>query len=177
MKFPKVEEYSNYFKTYVNYLPEADPIELLEKTQIYSLKILEQVPIDLTNYKYQAGKWSIKELVLHMIDCEQILSYRALRFARSDFQNALPFDENKYAAATDLEEMDWNYLLTSTKLLRAFTIHSFKGFTETEHELGGSEAFPNTVRAVAAIIAGHQLHHTFVLQERYLKQPVETFKL
>lgn len=177
MKFPKVEEYSNYFKTYVSHLPEADPIELLEKTQAYSLRILRQVPLDLTNYKYEVGKWSVKELVLHMIDCEQILSYRALRFARGDFQSALPFDENKYATAADLENVDWNYLLISTELLRQFTLHSFKGFSKAEHELGGSEAFPNTVRAVAAIIAGHQLHHTFVLQERYLKQPVEVFKL
>ena len=177
MKFPKVEEYSNYFKTYVSHLPEADPIELLEKTQAYSLRILRQVPLDLTNYKYEVGKWSIKELVLHMIDCEQILSYRALRFARGDFQSALPFDENKYATTADLENVDWGYLLTPTELLRQFTLHSFKGFSKAEHELGGSKAFPNTVRAVAAIIAGHQLHHTFVLQERYLKQPVEVFKL
>lgn len=177
MKFPKVEEYSNYFKTYVRHLPEADPLELLEKTQDYSLNILRQVPLDLTNYKYGEDKWSIKELVLHLIDCEQILSYRALRFARGDFESALPFDENKYATAAHLENVDWEYLLTSTVLLRDFTLHLFKGFTEAEHDLGGSEAFPNTVRAVAAIIAGHQLHHTFVLQERYLKQPVKAFKL
>jgi len=177
MKFPKVEEYSTYFKTYVNHLPEADPIELLEKTQAYSLSILRQIPLDLTNYKYGVDKWSIKEVVLHMIDCEQILSYRALRFARNDFQSALSFDENKYATASNLEKVDWDYLLTSTELLRQFTLHSFKGFTEEEQDKGGSEAFPNTVRGVAAIIAGHQLHHTFVLQERYLKQPVEAFKL
>jgi len=177
MKFPKVEEYSNYFKTYVAHLPEADPIELLEKTQAYSLRIFRQVPSDLTNYKYEANKWSIKEVVLHLIDCEQILSYRALRFARGDFQNALSFEENEYAIASNLEQVDWDYLLTSTDLLRQFTVHFFKGLTEAEHELGGSEAFPNTVRAIAAIIAGHQLHHTYVLQERYLKQPVERFKL
>jgi hypothetical protein len=177
MNFPKVKEYSSYFKTYVDHLPEADPIELLEKTQAYSLRILKQVPLDLTNYKYEANKWSIKELVLHLVDCEQILSYRALRFARGDFQSALSFDEDKYAIAADLEKVDWQYLLKSTELLRQFTIHFFKGFTEKEQVLGGSEAFPNTVRAIAAIIAGHQLHHTFVLQERYLKQPIEAFKL
>ncbi|MBL4650409.1 MAG: DinB family protein [Aureispira sp.] len=177
MDFPKADEYNNYFKTYVSHLPEADPIELLEKTQAYSLRILRQVPLDLSNYKYEANKWSIKEVVLHMIDCEQILSYRALRFARGDFQNALSFDENKYATAANLEKVDWDYLLTSTELLRQFTVHSFKGLTDAEHKLGGSEAFPNTVRATAAIIAGHQLHHTYVLQERYLKQAVEAFKL
>lgn len=177
MKFPKADEYNNYFKTYVSHLPEADPIELLEKTQAYALRILKQVPLDLTNYKYEANKWSIKELVLHLVDCEQILSYRALRFARGDFQSALSFDENQYATAANLEKVDWDYLLTSTELLRQFTLHSFKGFTEAEQDMGGSDAFPNTVRATAAIIAGHQLHHTYVLQERYLKQAVEAFKL
>ena len=177
MKFPQAEEYNDDFKTYVDHLPEADPIELLEKTQAYSLRILKQVPLDLTNYKYAEGKWTIKELVLHMIDCEQILSYRALRFARGDFESALSFDENKYAVAPNLENVNWEYLLSSTELLRQFTIHSFKGYSEAEQDLGGSEAFPNTVRSIAAIIAGHQLHHTYVLQERYLKQPVEAFKL
>lgn len=177
MKFPKADEYNDYFKTYVSHLPEEDPIELLEKTQAYSLRILQEISLDLTNYKYEANKWSVKEVVLHMIDCEQILSYRALRFARGDFQNALSFDENKYATAANLEKVDWDYLLTSTVLLRQFTLHAFKGLTEAEHELGGSAAFPNTVRAIAAIIAGHQLHHTYVLQERYLKQAVERFKL
>lgn len=177
MNFPEANEYNGYFKTYVSHVPEADPIELLEKTQAYSLNILKQVPSNLSNYKYGEGKWSIKELVLHMIDTEQILGYRALRFARGDFESALSFDENKYAVAANLENIDWEYLLTSTTLIRQYSIHFFKGLTEEEGRLGGSAAFPCSVRAIAAIIAGHQLHHTFVLQERYLKQTVEPFKL
>lgn len=177
MKFPKADEYNSYFKTYIDHLPEGDPIELLQKAQAYSLRILRKIPKEVANYRYEEGKWSIKELVLHMVDCEQILSYRALRFARGDFQSALPFDEDKYATAANLEQIDWEYLLTSTELLRQFTIHLFKGFTEEEQVLGGSKAFPSTVRAVAAIIAGHQLHHTYVLQERYLKESVEPFNL
>lgn len=177
MNFPKREEYSDYFSTYVNHVPEANPIELLVKTQAYSLKILKEVPENLWDYKYAEGKWTIKELIVHLVDCEQILSYRALRFARGDFQSALPFDENAYVDASDLTNVDEQYLIESTELLRKFTIHLFKGFTEEEQTLGGSEVFPNSVRAVAVIIAGHQLHHIFVLQERYLKQTVIPFEL
>jgi len=177
MEFPLKEEYSHYYQTYINHLPEGEVIELLEKTQDYTLQILQQVPKDLYDYRYAEGKWTVKELLQHLIDCEQILSYRALRFARNDFSSALPFDEDAYVAAVDMERLDWDYVLTSTKLTRQNSIHLFKGFTEEESKRGGSESFPNTVRATAAIVAAHQLHHVFVLQERYLKQPIQKFEL
>jgi hypothetical protein len=177
MIFPIKEEYSDYYGTYVSHLPEAEVIELLIKTQNYTLQILEEVPESLYNYQYAEGKWTIKELLQHIIDCEQILSYRALRFARNDFVSAIAFDEDDYVAVVDMKKLSWDYILTSTKLARQNSIHLFKGFTPEESKRGGSEAFPNTVRAIAAIIAGHQLHHVFVLQERYLKQPIQKFEL
>ncbi len=177
MNFPTREEYSDYFNTYISHLPEGELIELLTKTQEYSLNILAQVPPDLYNYRYAAGKWTVKELLQHLLDTEQILSYRALRFARNDFASALAFEEDDYVAAVDMEPVAWDYIITSTKLLRQHTIQLFKGFTEAESQRGGSEAFPNTVRATAAIIAGHQLHHIYVLQERYLNETVQKFEL
>ncbi|BDS14159.1 DinB family protein [Aureispira anguillae] len=177
MNFPKREEYNNFFATYINHLPAANPLELLEKTQEYSLAILQNIPQELWNYRYEEGKWTVKELVMHLIDCEQILAYRALRFARGDFESALSFDEDAYAQATNLEAVSPSYLIKSTELLRQFTLHRFSGFTTAEQLQGGSEAFPTSVRAVAAIIAGHQLHHIYVLQERYLKQTVQKFEL
>lgn len=175
MDFPTQEEYNHFFATYINHLPKANPIQLLEKTQVYALSILKNIPSKDWNYKYDVGKWTIKELVMHMIDCEQILAYRALRFARGDVKSALSFDEDAYVAATSLETMDSNYLLQSTELLRQYTVHLFRGFNSQEQLQGGSSSFPCSVRATAAIIAGHQLHHIYVLQERYLKQPIQQF--
>ena len=175
MKFPARTEYHDYYHNYIKILPEADPIMLLEKAQEHTLAIIESIPAQLYDYRYAEGKWTVKELLVHLTDCEQILSYRGLRFARQDFQSALPFEENDYVSALNAEALSWDYVLTSTKLLRQQTIHLYKGFTEEESQRGGSEAFPNTVRAVACIIAAHQLHHINVLQERYLEQPVTPF--
>jgi len=175
MKFPARTEYHDYYHTYIKILPEANPITLLEKAQEHTLKVIESIPTDLYDYRYAEGKWTIKEVLIHLTDCEQILSYRALRFARQDFQSALPFDENDYVRALGTTTLSWDYLVSSTKLLRAQTIHLFKGFTAEESQRGGSEAFPNTVQAVACIIAAHQLHHISVLEERYLKQAVTPF--
>lgn len=175
MKFPARAEYHDYFHNYIKILPEANPIVLLEKAQEHTLAIIEKIPAELYDYRYAEGKWTIKELLVHLTDCEQILSYRALRFARQDFQNALPFEEDDYVAALDASTLSWDYILTSTKLLREQTIHLFKGFSGDVSQRGGSEAFPNTVRATACIIAAHQLHHINVLQERYLKETVTPF--
>jgi len=177
MTFPDKTEHSDYARIYINYLPKADLILLLEKIQEYTLEILSYTPVDMYDYRYAEGKWTIKELLLHLNDCEQIMAYRALRFARQDYGNALPFDEDAYIASVDAQALSWDYLMDSCKLLRQNSIHMFKGFTEAESKQGGSEIFPNSVRAIAAMIAGHQLHHLYILQERYLKQPVRHFKL
>ena len=94
----------------------------------------------------------------------------------NDFESALAFDENKYAAVVDLKNKDKSYILQSLKLMRQNTIHLFNGFSDLECLRGGSEAFPNSVRAIAAIIAGHELHHLYVLQKRYLKLPIQTIE-
>ena len=177
MNFPAKTEYTDYYHNYIKLLPEGDPIALLEKAQDYTLAILENIPADLYDYQYAEGKWTIKELLLHLLDCEQILTYRALRFARHDFSSALPFNEDDYVALSDTASMDWDYIMTSTKMLRQYTIHFFKGIPEADFQLGGSDAFPCSIQATAAIIAAHQLHHIKVLQERYLKQPVKPFSI
>ena len=177
MQFPKQSEYPSYFQTYVRHLPKADPIVLLEKTQEFSASILKKVSKKQEDYAYATGKWTVKELLQHIIDTEQILSYRALRFARQDQESALPFDENTYVNVLNNEDLNWEHQQEAQKLLRQYTVHFFKGLTLEQSNAQGSEAFAATVRATAAIIAGHQLHHIYVLQERYLGQAVELFQL
>lgn len=176
MNFPERQEYTDYYHNYVQLLPEANPLELLQQTHDFVMNILKAIDADLYDYRYAADKWTIKQLLLHLLDCEQILMYRALRFARNDCQDALPFSEDDYAAVANTDKLDKAYLLKSLELMRANTIHLFKGFSNAELIRGGSPVFANSVRAIAAIIAGHELHHIYVLQERYLKTSVKRFK-
>lgn len=177
MNFPIRNEYSDYSAKYIDLLKASELITLLEKTQAFTEKIIERVPQNLYDYQYATGKWTVKELLMHLVDCEQIMAYRALRFARKDFQNALSFDEDSYVNSMNARGLAWDYVVDATKIIRQQTIHLFKGFTEEESKRGGSAIFPNSVRSIAAIIAGHQLHHIYVLQECYLEVPVMLFEL
>jgi hypothetical protein len=176
MKFPERKEYSDYYENYVKLLAKKDPLVLLKQTHDYVMSILIQLNEKDYDNQYQSDKWTIRQLLIHLLDCEQILCYRALRFARNDFKNALAFDEDEYVRAADLQNKNKKYILKSLKLMRQNTLHLFSGFSEAEHCRGGSEAFPNTVRAIAAIISGHELHHIYVLQKRYLKQEIQTIE-
>jgi hypothetical protein len=176
MEFPARKEYTDYYDNYVKLLKPADPIDLLQTTHLYLLKVVQPIDEIRFDYRYQTNKWTIKQLLLHLLDCEQILSYRALRFARHDFVDALPFSENSYADVADLTKFSKAYLIKSLQLMRAHTLHLFQGFTEEESRLGGSPIFDNSVRAIAAIISGHELHHLRVLQERYLNTTPKTIR-
>jgi len=176
MNFPSKEEYADFFNTYMQHLPTAPPLRLLQETHTYSMRFWEDIPQDKINFAYAPQKWTIKQLVLHLIDTEQILRYRALRFARNDFANVLSFDEDTYVK-NQSTVMDWDYCLEALRLIRQSTIHFFKGITEEESKRGGSASFPCTVRAIASIIAAHELHHIYVVQERYLQLPKAPFVL
>lgn len=176
MKFPERKEYSDYYNNYVKLLEKKDPLDLLKQTQEYVRSVLVSLVEKDFEMRYQEDKWTIKQLLFHLLDCEQILCYRALRFARNDFENALAFDEDEYVSAADLQNKSKDYILKSLNLMRENTLHIFSGFTETESCRGGSEAFPNSVRAIAAIISGHELHHIYVLQQRYLRQEIQTIE-
>ncbi|MFK7799092.1 MAG: DinB family protein [Aureispira sp.] len=170
MQFPTAEEHDSYYTTYIGYLPKRDPIQLLQETKDYGEFILEQVSDNQSDYAYAAGKWTIKALLLHIIDTEQIMAYRALRFARNDFASALPYEQDDYALHSRAENIDWAHLKTHFSLVRATSIQQFSAYDQEQEARGGSTVFPNTVRAVASILSGHQLHHLYVLQSHYLKQ-------
>lgn len=168
MKFPLESEWHPYFATYIKHLPKRDPIQLLKETQAYGEYILSKVPADQYNYAYAPDKWTIKGLLLHIIDTEQIMAYRALRFARNDFSSALSFDQDTYALHQRAETIDWEHLREHFRLIRATSLQQFSVYDEEQEARGGSDAFPNSVRAIVSIISAHQLHHLYVLQSHYL---------
>lgn len=132
--------------------------------------MLSAVPEDMGEYRYEKGKWSIKELVCHMMDAERIFAYRALRFARNDSTELSSFEENDYAPEANAHSRSLKQLLREAETLRKTTLDLFSSFTpEMLQRKGTVNKNVVSVINIGYIIAGHETHHRNVLNERYLK--------
>jgi len=136
------------------------------KEFIYSL------PQEKLFYRYAADKWSIKEILVHIVDDERIYAYRALRFARNEQQNLIGFDQDEYAKYSQADTRDLDNIFEEYEAVRNSTIALFNGLPEdslTRMGHGTATANDATVRALAYHIAGHELRHMNTIKERYLK--------
>jgi len=166
----KPEEFAGHFATYINQVSsEYTLVEELEISVHRLIKFVQNIPMDKFDYRYAEGKWTIKDILQHLIDAERIFAYRALRFARND-QTALPgFDENEYVEATNANKRSIQDLLTELAVVRQATLSLFKSFSEEELlRKGIASNNPMSVRASGFVIIGHQNHHQRVFEERYL---------
>ena len=162
-------EYSKFNVTYIQPLENVNLIEELEICLHYFIRFVQNIPMDKFDYRYADGKWTIKDIIQHIIDAERILSYRALRISRND-QTPLPgFEENSYVMQTNANARSIQQLLTEMAALRQSTLLLFKSFTLEQLQLIGTASDnPISVRAIGFIIIGHQKHHQTIFQERYL---------
>ena len=120
-------------------------------------------------FRYDNGKWTIKELVQHIIDAERVLSYRALRFSRNDPSDLQGFDEDWYVGNSNGNDRNFEDILEEFTYLRKATTSLFNSFTsEMMPMLGTSNGSIMSVRALGFIIAGHQMHHLNIIKEKYL---------
>ena len=120
-------------------------------------------------YRYEPGKWSIKEVLGHLIDAERIFTYRALRFARGDKTPLSGFDQDPYVAAGGFDARPWSELVAEFEHVRRSTSLFFRGLKpEDGLRSGPANNAEVTVRALGYIIAGHELHHGGILREKYL---------
>ena len=170
MSILQKQEYPPYYQPYIDIL-EGEP-DLMDSLEM-SLELFEQVLYDIDDskqtYRYAEGKWTIKELVQHMIDVERVFVYRALRFSRQDEKPLSGFDENSYVTNYSSNNREFTTLLDEFCLLRRSNILMFKDFGAKElHSTGTVEGLPISVRAIAFICSGHVLHHLKIIQERYL---------
>jgi uncharacterized damage-inducible protein DinB len=125
--------------------------------------------MDKFDYRYAEGKWTIKDILQHLIDTERILAYRALRFSRNDQTPLANFDENEYVIEANANRRSIQELLTELAVVRQATLSLFKTFSQ-EELLRTGIASNNTmsVRASGFVIIGHQNHHQRIFEERYL---------
>lgn len=166
---PQKQDYIAYFEHYINLVSERDIISALKNNLQSSLHFLKFIPSNKFDYQYAPHKWTIKEVLNHIIDTERVFSYRALCFSRGETQVLPGFDENVYAAHTDLSKVAFEDLVMEFDIVRQATILQFSHLSSDKLLLKGkSAAGENNVLSLGFMIAGHTQHHINVVKERYL---------
>jgi len=169
MTRPDPTEYAPYFGKYVSLVEGDDIIAALSDQLDDTLGLLHNLSEPQGDLRYAPGKWSIKEVIGHLIDSERIFAYRALRFARND-QRPLPgFDENSYVANSNYGARRLADLAEEFEIVRKGNLYFFRHLGGADWDRRG-KANDNeiSVRALAYNIAGHELHHLGIIRERYL---------
>lgn len=166
----KPDEFAGHFATYINQVSnEYTLVEELEISVHRLIKFVQNIPMDKFDYRYAEGKWTIKDILQHLIDAERIFAYRALRFARNDQTPLASFEENDYVEEANANSRSIQELLTELAVVRQATLSLFKSFSKEELlRKGIASNNPMSVRALGFVIIGHQNHHQRVFQERYL---------
>lgn len=169
MPRPDLAKVPVFYHRYVNQVKEDDVIDAIEKNTKDALAFFQSIPAEKWDYRYAEGKWSIKEMVQHVIDGDRIFSYRSLCFARGE-KTALPgFEENDYAAASKADKRSKEELIEEFETVRKSILQLFVSFDEEQlNSVGVANENPVSVNAIGFIIPGHVQHHLNVLKERYL---------
>ncbi len=170
MQRPNLEVVPPFYKNYVLYVQELEMLEALQLSNERVVQLVRSLPETKAEFRYQPGKWSIKELLCHMLDAERIFAYRALRFARNDNTALHGFEENDYAPEANAHARTFLQLADEMTSLRKTTLQLFGSFTTPMlARTGKANNTEVSVLTLGYIIAGHETHHRLVLQERYLK--------
>jgi uncharacterized damage-inducible protein DinB len=164
-----LESIPHFYKNYIKQVEETDLIQALRISGNRMSEIVHGIPESKADFRYAEGKWSVRELLCHMIDAERIFTYRALRFARNDKTPLEGFEENDYAPQANAEGRSLKKIADEMTRLRASTIDLFEGFSpEMLARKGTANKNELSVVGLGFIIAGHETHHRHVLVERYL---------
>ena len=169
MQRPDQSEYAPYYQQYIKDVPQIDILEYLKQQLDETVKLFSGVSEEKASFRYAPDKWSVKEVLGHILDSERIFAYRALCISR-DEKNSLPgFDQNIYTANANFDKLKLTDIVEEFVALRKSNLKMFGNFSEEMWTRKGT-ANKNevTVRAVAYILAGHALHHINVVREQYL---------
>ncbi len=168
MARPSATEYGSFHQTYINYTSGKDYSILVQQYQDRIVESWNAIPTEKINFAYAPDKWTIKQMLQHVIDTERIFAYRALAIARKEPAALLSFDENEYAKNATAAHRNWKEMIAEWKTVRQSTNILFASFTEEDlKQKGTASGLPISVNALGFIIFGHALHHLHVLKERY----------
>lgn len=158
----------HYYKGYVKLIEETDPIQALRISGNRAQELVHTIPANKQDFKYAADKWTIRELLCHMVDTERVFVYRALRFARNDKTPLSGFDEKLYTPESNAHGRELKSIIAEMAHLRTSTIDLFASFTtEMLSRKGVANGNEFSVASQGFIIAGHETHHLKILKERY----------
>ena len=167
---PDGTEYLPYYGRYITLVPEGHILALLSDQLDETLALLGSIPESRAGFRYAPGKWSIRELVGHVIDTERIFAYRALRFARNDKTPLPGFEQDGYISNASFDAYPLDELAAEFESVRRSTLFLLKHLDEEAWTRTGTASDAEvSVRALAYILAGHELHHRKILSDRYLQ--------
>ena len=169
MPKPSLSTIPEWYHKYVNQISESSATDALRANTKKAFDFLEAIPDEKWNYRYAEGKWSIKEMVQHLVDSERIFNYRAVCIARGEKASLPGFDENEYAATSKADARSKDDLLSEFECVRQSTQKLFASFDEGQLSATGiANNSSVTVNGIGFIIPGHVQHHLNILTERYL---------
>jgi uncharacterized damage-inducible protein DinB len=167
---PRPDEYPPYASMYIDLLPDDGMLlRHLEADRAELTELVRAIPPERLRHRYAPGKWSISEVLVHVVDDERIYAYRALRFARGDATELPGFEQDDYALASRADERPIASIMAELDAVRRASIALFAGLPEAAFARGGvANGTRVTVRALAYHMAGHARHHVNLLRTRYL---------
>jgi len=171
MRRPLPNEYPTFSQKYIESVKTENIIKELRDQVIDIQAIISEIPEDKEEYVYAEGKWTIKEIIGHIIDAERVLGYRALRFARKDRTPLPGYDENLYVANANFSKQTLYSLGHEFAIVREANLALFKVWDEEAlSQIGVANNSEISVRALLFMIAGHASHHMSVIKDKYLKE-------
>jgi hypothetical protein len=171
MSSPDLSRIPSFYHNYISQVTAPDLSSALAKHQQQLVAELKEIPGERWDYRYAEGKWSIKELVQHIIDGERVFCYRALRFARKDATELPGFDENLFNENAHADRRTKEDLIEELAAVQKASVLLFRSFDEDQLEASGvANGNAVYVRGIGFIIVGHALHHLNILKERYLSR-------
>lgn len=166
----KKEDYHPFYQPYIATLGDVELVEMLRRQLENFPLFISSIIKDKFHYTYSEGKWTVAQVLVHVLDTERVFQYRALRFARNDKTPLPGFDQDKFVMESDAENWNQQEVIENYRAIRKSTIALFEKFSDkTLKRVGIASDSPMSVAALGFICCGHQKHHKNVLRERYLK--------
>ena len=166
---PTTDEYASYYSTYADRVPDGNILDTVERQLSDIRDFLEALPPDKPSYSYGPGKWTVNQVVRHVVDVERVFSNRALWFARGNPGPLPGMDQEEFMDGVDAHRLDISRMSAEFAHLREANVLLFREFLPETFDLRGvASGCEFTVRAMLHILFGHADHHMAVIEERYL---------
>jgi uncharacterized damage-inducible protein DinB len=169
-KIFKPTEYPSFYEPYMNYVPDdGNLIQHLKDIQIETEKVFGNLSDEKLGYRYDKDKWTIKDILVHLADCERVFIYRAMRIARGDKTDLPGFDEKLFSLNANANSRQITDIIQELKFSRASSIVFIETLTAEELDrTGTANGYPLSARLLVNHIYGHHLHHLNIAKEKYL---------